>query len=109
MCVDRFPARPYILEGHPTNKTAIVNGNVTFTCPVIADIAAHITWAKYLAFNDTDDNFKNMSNTLRLEVYGFIFVGVFYVVLARYNRVLDNNSVSVILSQRNFIKMMYNT
>lgn len=70
---DRFPARPYILEGHPTNQTAIVNGNVTFSCPVIADIAAHITWAKYHAFNDTDTSFSSKPTTIKLEVFCLTF------------------------------------
>lgn len=72
MWADRFPARPYILEGYPLNKTAVVNGSVMFDCPTIADIAAHISWAKYLALNDTDSR----PNTLRFEVHcvSYVFI-----------------------------------
>lgn len=69
LCIDRFPARPYIEEANLTNQTAIIYGNVTFNCPVIADIAAHITWARYHAFNNTDTNFTSKSSTVKLEVY----------------------------------------
>lgn len=51
---DRFPARPYILEGYLTNQTAIIGRSVNFSCPIISDIAAHIQWARYHANNDTD-------------------------------------------------------
>ena len=69
--LDRYPSRPYISEGHPMNQTAIVSGNVTFKCPVVSDIAAHITWAKYLALNDndTDSDFPSQPNTIRFQVY----------------------------------------
>lgn len=53
------------------NQTAIVSGNVTFKCPVVSDIAAHITWAKYLALNDndTDSDFPSQPNTIRFQVH----------------------------------------
>lgn len=54
------------------NQTAIVNGIVTFECPVVSDIAAHITWAKYFAFNDTDINSVSHPNIIELKVYLFI-------------------------------------
>lgn len=65
--VDRFPAPPYISE--LSNQTAVVNGNVTFTCQIMADLAAHVTWAKYHAFDDSDTDFKSKPNTIKLEVY----------------------------------------
>lgn len=64
---DRFPARPYILDDYPKNLTVLQNSTAEFSCPVIADIAAHITWAKYKAFNDTEDTMT--PTTLRLEVH----------------------------------------
>lgn len=52
------------------NQTAIVNGNVTFKCPVVSDIAAHITWAKYFALNDNDtDTDLSQANKIRFQVY----------------------------------------
>ncbi|XP_055299555.1 fibroblast growth factor receptor homolog 1-like isoform X3 [Sitodiplosis mosellana] len=66
--IDRFPAKPYIVDGSPANQTVIVNGSVTFSCLVIGDIASHITWAKYHAFNDSDGNWASNPNTVRLEV-----------------------------------------
>lgn len=66
--LDRFPARPYIVEGHLINITAIVNETVTFNCPVLADIAVHVQWARYRAFNDTDGNLNARPDTIQLEV-----------------------------------------
>lgn len=72
--LDRYPSRPYISEGHPMNQTAIVNGNVTFKCPVVSDIAAHITWAKYLALNDNDtDTDLSQPNAIRFQVHNSEF------------------------------------
>lgn len=65
---DRFPARPYILEGYPKNITALVNATVVFDCPNIADIAPHIQWAKYRAFNDSDGNLKAKPDIIQFEV-----------------------------------------
>lgn len=57
------------------NQTAVVNGNVTFKCPVVSDIAAHITWAKYQALddNDTDSDFPLQPNTVRFQVHFTLF------------------------------------
>lgn len=71
---DRFPSAPYISEGHPINKTAIVNGNATFRCPVVTDIAAHITWARYHALDKNDTDFTSKQNTVKLEVYCLIII-----------------------------------
>lgn len=73
MCVDRFPARPYIADGHPANQTAIVNGNATFSCPIYEDMAPHISWARYHAYhdNDTDGNLTANPSAIRLEVFFF--------------------------------------
>lgn len=77
--LDRYPSRPYISEGHPMNQTAVVSGNVTFRCPVVSDIAAHITWAKYRALNDndTDSDFPSPPNTVRFQVYSKLLIGRF--------------------------------
>lgn len=58
------------------NQTAIVSGNITFKCPVVSDIAAHITWAKYLApnDNDTDNDFASQPNAIRFQVPNFLIV-----------------------------------
>lgn len=64
--LDRFPARPYINDGSPQNVTVVENSTAIFTCNVIADIAAHISWARYKAYNDTDGNIE--PGTERLEV-----------------------------------------
>lgn len=73
MCVDRFPARPYIADGHPANQTAIVNGNVTFSCPIYEDMAPHISWARYHAYHDSDadGNLTANPSAIRLEVFYF--------------------------------------
>lgn len=73
MIKDRFPARPYIAEGFPTNITAVVSETVMFNCPIIADIAAHIQWARYHAFNDTDGLGPSKINATRLEVFFLSF------------------------------------
>lgn len=69
--LDRFPAKPYIPEGHPQNQTVIVNGNVTFECPVLEDIGTHITWAKHAIRNDgsTDSNSTTYLKSVPLEVF----------------------------------------
>lgn len=61
------------------NQTAVVSGNVTFRCPVVSDIAAHITWAKYRALNDndTDSDFPSPPNTVRFQVYSKLLIGRF--------------------------------
>lgn len=94
--LDRYPSRPYISEGHPMNQTAIVSGNVTFKCPVVSDIAAHITWAKYLALNDndTDSDFPSQPNTIRFQVYIRKFQIILYVLVRMIGRsVRRDNSV----------------
>lgn len=52
--IDRFPARPYIRENYPKNATVLVNTTVTFECPTISDLAAHIEWAKIHIRNESD-------------------------------------------------------
>lgn len=78
---DRFPARPYILDDYPKNVTVLENSTAQFSCPVIEDIATHITWAKYKVFNDTDGNIT--PTTERLEVnplnnFGHSFTSWFF-------------------------------
>lgn len=63
---DRFPARPYILDDYPKNLTVVLNSTAEFSCPVIADIAAHIMWTKNKAFNDTDGNITLSSQSLEV-------------------------------------------
>lgn len=72
--IDRFPARPYILEGNPSNITIRVNETAIFNCPTITDIAAHITWAKYRAANDSDGN--DAPDASKLEVFVCFYPGV---------------------------------
>lgn len=69
--LDRFPAKPYIPDGYPQNQTVIVNGNVTFECPVLEDIGTHITWAKHAIRNDgsTDSNSTTYLKSVPLEVF----------------------------------------
>lgn len=76
--VDRFPAKPYIIEGSPSNITTGVNSTAMFNCPTITDIAAHITWAKYLALNDSDGT---APDTLKLEVFFGLFAMLVVVVV----------------------------
>lgn len=65
---DRFPARPYILEGYLTNRTVIVGESVNFSCPIISDIAAHVQWARYHAINADDGDLTVKTNVTRIEV-----------------------------------------
>lgn len=64
--LDRFPARPYIKEDYPKNVTVLRNETAEFSCPVLSDLAEHITWVKAKAYNDSDGNIK--PGTVRLEV-----------------------------------------
>lgn len=79
MHTDRFPSKPYIVEGNPKNITAVVNETVIFNCPVVADIAVHYQWAKYHENNDTDvTKLRSKSNITKLEVlYCYVIVYVY--------------------------------
>lgn len=63
---DRFPAKPILKEGYPKNVTALANSTVTFECPVLTDLAVWVQWAKYHAYNETDN--KIIRNEVAFEV-----------------------------------------
>lgn len=86
MHTDRFPSKPYIVEGNPKNITAVVNETVIFNCPVVADIAVHYQWAKYHVDNDTDvTKLHSKPNITKLEVLSCYVIVLFlkYSIVGR--------------------------
>uniref|UniRef100_A0A224XJ43 receptor protein-tyrosine kinase n=1 Tax=Panstrongylus lignarius TaxID=156445 RepID=A0A224XJ43_9HEMI len=51
---ERFPHKPYILEGFPHNKTALVNSTVLLECQLYSDLEPHIQWLKVHTFSNND-------------------------------------------------------
>ncbi|KAL4717263.1 hypothetical protein ACJJTC_017150 [Scirpophaga incertulas] len=41
---ERYPSMPYIKEGYPGNKTALVDDTVQFSCPPISDLEPMVYW-----------------------------------------------------------------
>lgn len=52
---DRFPAPPVITEGYPKNVTALIGSTATFRCPLFSDLGVFVQWAKYHAYNKSDN------------------------------------------------------
>lgn len=93
--LDRFPAKPYIPDGYPQNQTVIVNGNVTFECPVLEDMGTHITWAKHAIRIDdsTDSNSTAYLKSVPLEVF---FCCIFQMEVMGFHVDIIKNVVSTI-------------
>ncbi|XP_053615969.1 fibroblast growth factor receptor homolog 1-like isoform X2 [Plodia interpunctella] len=49
--IERFPAKPYIREGYPGNKTAIVNSTVLLSCPPFSDLEPEVQWYRLTNFS----------------------------------------------------------
>jgi hypothetical protein len=43
---ERFPHKPYVVDGYPQNVTALVNSTVTFSCPTYSELEPYIQWVK---------------------------------------------------------------
>lgn len=66
VCIDRFPARPYIKEGFLHNVTVLVNSTATLECRTISDLEPHIEWIKFHIVDNTNPNIPE--NITKLEV-----------------------------------------
>ncbi|XP_073993854.1 fibroblast growth factor receptor homolog 1-like isoform X2 [Rhodnius prolixus] len=51
---ERFPHKPYIREGFPHNRTALVNSTVVLECQLYSDLEPHIQWLKVHTFSNSE-------------------------------------------------------
>lgn len=56
---ERFPHKPYINEGFPKNATVVINGNVTFRCPIVSDLEPFIQWLKIANYSGNQEEKPN--------------------------------------------------
>lgn len=64
--IERFPSRPYIMDGYPKNTTVLVNDTAFFSCPPVSDLSPYLVWYAMKVENDTD--IKSLPSELQLEV-----------------------------------------
>ncbi|KAI8437752.1 hypothetical protein MSG28_011986 [Choristoneura fumiferana] len=58
---ERFPAKPYIKDGYPGNKTVFENDTVEFLCPAVSDLEPYVGWTWSLS-NDTEKQMVQSDN-----------------------------------------------
>lgn len=51
--LERHRSPPYIKDGYPKNKTALVNSTVDLECPTLSDLGAYTYWLKGLVVNNS--------------------------------------------------------
>lgn len=51
---ERYPSKPYIKEGHPGNRTVVVNTTVQLSCPPVSDLEPYLYWIRPYNFSLKD-------------------------------------------------------
>lgn len=54
LLLERFPAKPYIREGYPGNRTAVVNGTMKLSCPPFSDLEPEVHWFRLSNYSIQD-------------------------------------------------------
>lgn len=68
--LERFPSKPYIMDGFPKNATVLVNSTTSLSCPLLSDLEPYIRWYAMEVGNETD--WKNLPTDKLIQVRSLI-------------------------------------
>ncbi|KAI5746919.1 hypothetical protein M8J77_009049 [Diaphorina citri] len=71
---ERYPHKPYIKDGFPSNITALVNSTAIFECPPLSDLEPHLKWLKVTNVSEGEET----PNGTLLQVAGWFLNSCFY-------------------------------